>query len=390
MRKIFNKMLAGVTTVALVATLLVGINVTNGVKAEDTAVTLGNWSFSQGGMYNPNEGGNEGYIGSVSMNGTGEMITGWLKGNKAGEADPSVNQTQTATQLATGFSMVIENTGWDAKWADVTGYPTNRINPWSIQAKMADVAMQAGHTYTVSFKARASKNKFVYVTFDTVLDGVTIKPYEGDTLTGDNPLNTIGTTEKTYTYTFTNWVSGTSLSTTLMLGAFDAQYDFDGNDVSNIITAVENMWAGTVVVSDFSITDNGVHHDFETEPKPDEPVETTVSTENPTTAKVEPTTKAPTTVAPTTKAPAVKKLAQVNKVKAKNNKKKALTITWKKVKNAKKYQVKVGSKSYNTSKVKIVVKKLKKGKKYTVRVRAKASGYKTGAWSKKVKVKIKK
>lgn len=90
-------------------------------------------------------------------------------------------------------------------------------------------------------------------------------------------------------------------------------------------------------------------------------------------------------------ADAVTKLAKVTGIKAKNNAAGKAKITWKKVANAKTYQVKVGTKSYTSKKATYTAKKLKKGKTYKVRVRAKAtSGLKAGAWSKTVKVKIKK
>lgn len=44
------------------------------------------WKFSQGGQYSPNEEGNEGYIESVTMNDTEEVLDGWLEG------DGSTNQ----------------------------------------------------------------------------------------------------------------------------------------------------------------------------------------------------------------------------------------------------------------------------------------------------------
>lgn len=377
MRKIFKKTLAGITSIALVATLLVGINVTKGVKAEDTAVNLNKWSFAQGGQYNVKEPGNEGYINSITMNGTNEIVSGWLTG------EGSMNQTKSATTDATGFSITIDNTGWDCQWKEVTGFATNRINPWSIQAMMKDIEIQPGHTYTVSFKASATKKKYAYTAFGSETEGVA--PYGEDVVTGDNQIMVLGVTEKTFTYTFTNWASVKKLNTTLMLGAFDAQYDFAGNNVSNIVTEVENQWKGTVYINDFTITDNGQHKDFIPEPpKPTTPQQTEAPT-------VAPTTQAPTTVAPTTKAPTVKKLGKVKNVNAKNNKKGTVKITWKKVKNAKKYQVKVGNKTYTSKKANLTVKKLKKGKKYTVRVRAmKRTGYKAGAWSAKVKVTIKK
>ena len=74
----------------------------------------------------------------------------------------------------------------------------------------------------------------------------------------------------------------------------------------------------------------------------------------------------------------------------KSVKKKTIKVSWKKVKNAKTYQIKVGNKTYKSTKTskKIKNKKFKKGKKVKVKVRATATGYTTGAWSKTVKKKL--
>ena len=370
MRKVFNKVLAGITATTLVASLAIGVGVSSSVKAADTAVALSNWSFVQGGQYSPTEEGNEGYIGSVTMNGTGEKIDGWLT-----KGEESVNQEKSATKSATGFDMVINNNGWDCQWKDNTGFPTDRINPWSIQA-INQTSMTPGHIYTVSFKAHADKKKHAYVAFGT--ETKDLAPYDQVPVEfandASNQIITLGTKDKTFTFTFTNWVSASTLKTTLMLGAFDAQADFAGADVSNIITEVEKCWKGTVSVSDFTITDKGQNPDFIVEPpKPTQPTQPTKPSQPAQPAQ-----------------PAAKKLARVAKVKAKNNKAKTVKVTWRKVANAKKYEVKVGNKTYTAKKATLTVKKLKKGKTYKIKVRAKATGFKTGAWSKTVKVKIKK
>lgn len=385
MRKFFSKVLAGATTVALVASLVAGINISNTVKADD-AVTLSNWTFLQGGMYNPAEEGNEGYINSVTMNSTNEKLTGWLKGNKAGDADPSVNQTMTAKQASNGFTIDIENTGWDAKWdqSPVT------INPWSIQALMNDVAIQPAHKYTVSFKAKASKKKFGYVAF--ACDVADTAPYGGDAgaLEGQ-PVITITPTEQTYTFTFVNYVSATKLNTKLMLGAFNSKYDYAGNDISSIVKDTEVKWKGTVTISDFQVVDEGLQ-DVPTDPalppapsvKPGNNNNNNNNNNNSNSNVSNNNNNNNAGNAATV----VKKLSKVKGLKAKNSKKGVLKISWKKVASAKKYQVKVGKKTYNTSKAKLTVKKLKKGKKYTIKVRATASGYTSSAWaSKKVKIK---
>ena len=88
------------------------------------------------------------------------------------------------------------------------------------------------------------------------------------------------------------------------------------------------------------------------------------------------------------------------KLAVKNNKKKTITVSWKKVKKANGYQVQYAAdtafskkKVKNTKKTKLVIRKLKKKKTYCFRVRA----YKTtngakkyGKWSKVKKIKIKK
>ena len=380
MRKVFNKALAGVTSATLIATLALGVNFTSTVKADEATTADTVWSFTQGGQYNPDEPGNTGYIKSVSVG--NETLANW-------ERDKNAKQIQTASKASTGFTLNIENTGWDAKWSEVTGYPADRINPWAIDASNT-IEAKAGHIYKVSFKAKASKKKYGYVAFGTDIvtnndTGETLAPYDQAPIEmsddATNQIITLGTTDKTYTFTFTNWVSAKKIKTSIMLGAFNAQYDYAGNSVSDIITEKEANWSGTVVVSDFTITDEGLNKEFVVEPpKPTQPSQPSQPTQpSQPSQPTQPTTK-----------PAAKKLTRVAKVKAKNNKAKTVKVTWRKVANAKKYEVKVGNKTYTAKKATLTVKKLKKGKTYKIKVRAKATGYTTGAWSKTVKVKIKK
>ena len=382
MRKVFNKALAGVTSATLIATLALGVNFTSTVKADEATTVDTVWSFTQGGQYNPNEPGNTGYIKSVSVG--NETLANW-------ERDKSTKQTQTASKASTEFTLNIENTGWDAQWSDVTGYPTNRINPWAVEASNT-IEAKAGHIYKVSFKAKASKKKYGYVAFGTETDD--LMPYDKAPIEmsddATNQIITLGTAEKKFTFTFTNWVSAKNIRTSIMLGAFDAQYDYAGEDVSSIITEVDNNWNGTVVVSDFTITDEGLNPEFVVEPpKPTQPSQPSQPSK-PSQPAVTPGNNNGGNNQPAVTKPAAKKLARVAKVKAKNNKAKPVQVTWRKVASAKKYEVKVGNKTYTAKKATLTVKKLKKGKTYKIKVRAKATGFKTGAWSKTVKVKIKK
>ena len=385
MRKVFNKALAGVTSATLIATLALGVNFTSTVKADEATAVDTVWSFTQGGQYNPDEPGNTGYIKSVSVG--NETLANW-------ERDKNAKQTQTASKATTGFTLDIENTGWDAGWKN---NPVN-INPWAVEASNT-IEAKAGHIYKVSFKAKASKKKYGYVAFgtDIVTDqatGATLTPYDQAPIEmsddATNQIITLGTTDKTYTFTFTNWVSAKKIKTSIMLGAFNAQYDYAGNSVSDIITEKEANWNGTVVVSDFTITDEGLNKEFVVEPpKPTQPSQPSQPSK-PSQPAVTPGNNNGGNNQPAVTKPAAKKLARVAKVKAKNNKAKTVKVTWKKVANAKKYEVKVGNKTYTAKKATLTVKKLKKGKTYKIKVRAKATGFKTGAWSKTVKVKIKK
>ena len=382
MRKVFNKALAGVTSATLIATLALGVNFTSTVKADEATTVDTVWSFTQGGQYNSNDPGDTGYIKSVSVG--NETLANW-------ERDKSTKQTQTASKASTEFTLNIENTGWDAQWSDVTGYPTNRINPWAVEASNT-IEAKAGHIYKVSFKAKASKKKYGYVAFGTETDD--LMPYDKAPIEmsddATNQIITLGTAEKKFTFTFTNWVSAKNIRTSIMLGAFDAQYDYAGEDVSSIITEVEKKWNGTVVVSDFTITDEGLNPEFVVEPpKPTQPSQPSQPSK-PSQPAVTPGNNNGGNNQPAVTKPAAKKLARVAKVKAKNNKAKTVKVTWRKVASAKKYEVKVGNKTYTAKKATLTVKKLKKGKTYKIKVRAKATGFKTGAWSKTVKVKIKK
>lgn len=385
MRKVFNKALAGVTSATLIATLALGVNFTSTVKADGATTVDTVWSFTQGGQYNPDEPGNTGYIKSVNVG--NDVFSNWGR-------DKNEKQTQTASKATTGFTLDIENTGWDAGWKN---NPVN-INPWAVEASNT-IEAKAGHIYKVSFKAKASKKKYGYVAFgtDIVTDqatGATLTPYDQAPIEmsddATNQIITLGKTDKTYTFTFTNWVSAKEIKTSIMLGAFNAQYDYAGNSVSDIITEKEVNWNGTVVVSDFTITDEGLNKEFVVEPpKPTQPSQPSQPSK-PSQPAVTPGNNNGGNNQPAVTKPAAKKLARVAKVKAKNNKAKTVKVTWRKVAKAKKYEVKVGNKTYTAKKATLTVKKLKKGKTYKIKVRAKAKGFKTGAWSKTVKVKIKK
>lgn len=394
MKKLFNKFLAGAITIALVATLVMGVSFARNAKAEGT-VSLGKWTFVQGGNYNPGEeaNGNAGYINSVTNADSTETLSGWLK-----KSDASKNQTQSFANSSNGFNIDIDKTGWDRanEWTDTPW----RINPFSIQAKVTSPMLE-GHYYKVTFKAKASKRKNLMVDFNTVVNGQTMPPWDpehGATMRdGSDPVYVeLGTSYKSFTYIFDNFVNGTELTSTLMLGAFgdggsddnhpeykNRLFDYGGNEITSLIQT-EVAFTGQVQVSDFTVTDMGVNPVIPTDPP--KPTTTAAPTTQAPTVTPQPTKAPETTKAPT---PAPKKIAKVTGVKVKSVKKKTIKVTWKKAKNAKKYQIKVNNKTYNATKTsrKIKNKKFKKGKKVKVKVRG-INGSKKGAWSKTVKKKI--
>lgn len=255
-----KKFWAILMSVALVVTSMVGMQFTKTTKAEETAINLNCWKFSQAGNAT-GQSGNEGYINSVTMNDTEEVIGGWLKGSG------SAKQTQSATQLSNGFSLTIDNTGWDNEYS----FSPARFNPWSVEAIMPSTSMQRNHRYKVSFKAKANRTnasgttkpnkKYCYVNFKAVQNGVDIDahPYGGGSVDegSSNQVITLNQTYQTFTYYFKDVIDLESFSTHLMLGAFNSVYDYEGNDISSIINPKETGWKGVVDVADFSVTDLG-------------------------------------------------------------------------------------------------------------------------------------
>ncbi len=96
------------------------------------------------------------------------------------------------------------------------------------------------------------------------------------------------------------------------------------------------------------------------------------------------------------KKPAVKP-GKVSSFKVKNRKKRSVECTWKKAKKTKKYQLQYSlnkkfkkAKTKSTSKRRYIINKLKKKKTYYFRIRAVSSTGHKSAWSRRIKVKIKK
>lgn len=380
MRKVFNKVMAGAMTTALVATLAVGFKVnTTDVKADTANALTGSWT-SSAESYEPN--------------------------------DAVITQTTFKSTAVDNVSANISITGWQANWTAESAAPEDAIvlndkiwgeKPYQITSEI-NAKVVPGNTYKLKFTVN---NGMMEADTTTKTEkNITITVNSG--IEGDNDnimlFKTItvpaGATE---TYEFDVPVSPDYLSNDIKVqlayGSYYYSYELTQAVKAGKVTeeaakackyayaygTSENVNAhGTLAFTDISLM--GEKYTQSVIPERQTPKAPTGNTNTGA-----PKTGTPSTVAPTTAAPAVvaSKPAQVKKVKAVNNAKKSVKVTWKKVKGAKSYQVKVGNKKYNAKKTNVKIKKLAVGKSYKVQVRAKnAAGF--GKWSKAVKVTIKK
>ncbi|MFR5486004.1 fibronectin type III domain-containing protein [Eubacterium sp.] len=380
MRKVFNKVMAGAMTTALVATLAVGFKVnTTDVKADTANALTGSWT-SSAESYEPN--------------------------------DAVITQTTFKSTAVDNVSANISITGWQANWTAESAAPEDAIvlndkiwgeKPYQIKSEI-NAKVVPGNTYKLKFTVN---NGMMEADTTTKTEkNITITVNSG--IEGDNDnimlFKTITVPAgETKTYEFDVPVSPDYLSNDIKVqlayGSYYYSYELTQAVKAGKVTeeaakackyayaygTSENVNAhGTLAFTDISLM--GEKYTQSVIPEIQTPKAPTGNTNT-----AAPNTVAPNTVAPTTAAPAVvaSKPAQVKKVKAVNNAKKSVKVTWKKVKGAKSYQVKVGNKKYNAKKTNVKIKKLAVGKSYKVQVRAKnAAGF--GKWSKAVKVTIKK
>ena len=383
MRKVFNKVMAGAMTTALVATLAVGFKTnTTDVKADTANALTGSWT-SSAESYEPN--------------------------------DAVITQTTFKSTAVDNVSANISITGWQANWTAESAAPEDAIvlndkiwgeKPYQIKSEI-NAKVVPGNTYKLKFTVN---NGMMQADTTTKTEkNITITVNSG--IEGDNDNIMLFKTIRvpageTKTYEFDVPVSPDYLSNDIKVqlayGSYYYSYELTQAVKAGKVTeeaakackyayaygTSENVNAhGTLSFTDISLM--GEKYTQSVIPER----QTTKAPE--TTKKATTTTKVPTgntnTGAPPTAAPAVvaSKPAKVKGVKVVNNAKKSVKVTWKKVKGAKSYQVKVGNKKYNAKKTNAKIKKLAVGKTYKVQVRAKnAAGF--GKWSKAVKVTIKK
>lgn len=385
MRKVFNKVMAGAMTTALVATLAVGFKVnTTDVKADTANALTGSWT-SSAESYEPN--------------------------------DAVITQTTFKSTAVDNVSANISITGWQANWTAESAAPEDAIvlndkiwgeKPYQITSEIK-AKVVPGNTYKLKFTVN---NGMMEADTTTKTEkNITITVNSG--IEGDNDNTMLFKTitvpaGATETYEFDVPVSPDYLSNDIKVqlayGSYYYSYELTQAVKAGKVTeeaakackyayaygTSENVNAhGTLAFTDISLMGEKYTQSVIPPKQPTKDPTGNTNTGAPKTGT--PSTVAPTTAAPTTAAPAVvaSKPAQVKKVKAVNNAKKSVKVTWKKVKGAKSYQVKVGNKKYNAKKTNVKIKKLAVGKSYKVQVRAKnAAGF--GKWSKAVKVTIKK
>lgn len=385
MRKVFNKVMAGAMTTALVATLAVGFKVnTTDVKADTANALTGSWT-SLAESYEPN--------------------------------DAVITQTTFKSTAVDNVSANISITGWQANWTAESAAPEDAIvlnnniwgeKPYQITSKI-NAKVVPGNTYKLKFTVN---NGMMEADTTTKTEkNITITVNSG--IEGDNDNTMLFKTitvpaGATETYEFDVPVSADYLSNDIQVqlayGSYMYSYELTqavkaGKVTEEAAKACKYAYAygtsekvnahGTLAFTDISLM--GEKYTQSVIP-PKQPTKEPTGNTNTVAPKTgAPATVAPTTVAPTTAAPVVvaSKPAQVKRVKAVNNATKSIKVTWKKAKGAKSYQVKVGNKKYNAKKTNAKIKKLAVGKTYKVQVRAKnAAGF--GKWSKAVKVTIKK
>ena len=419
MRKVFNKVMAGAMTTALVATLAVGFKTnTTDVKADTANALTGSWT-SLAESYEPN--------------------------------DAVITQTTFKSTATNNVSANISITGWQANWTLESAAPEDAIvlndqiwgeRPYQITSKI-NAKVVPGNTYKLKFTVN---NGMMEADTTTKTEkNITITVNNG--IEGDND-NTImlfktitvpaGATE---TYEFDVPVSADYLSNDIQVqlayGSYMYSYELTqavkaGKVTEEAAKACKYAYAygtsekvnahGTLAFTDISLMGEKYTQERPTTKVPKlttwAPEPTTWAPE-PTTWAPEPTTKAPeltteknvagnivatTTAAPKKEEPTTQTvattaanesgittantIANVKIKSAKVTKKKSAKVTWKKVSGAKQYQVQYSlnkkfkkSKIKKTGKLTIVLSKLAGGKKYFVRVRG-INGSDKGPWSK--------
>ena len=404
MRKVFNKVMAGAMTTALVATLAVGFKTnTTDVKADTANALTGSWT-SLAESYEPN--------------------------------DAVITQTTFKSTATNNVSANISITGWQANWTLESAAPEDAIvlndqiwgeRPYQITSKI-NAKVVPGNTYKLKFTVN---NGMMEADTTTKTEkNITITVNSG--IEGDNDNTMLFKTitvpaGATETYEFDVPVSPDYLSNDIKVqlayGSYYYSYELTqavkaGKVTEEAAKACKYAYAygtsekvnahGTLAFTDISLMGEKYTQERPTtkvpklttwapEPTTKAPELTTeknvagniVATTTAAPKKEEPTTQTvATTAANESGITTANTIANVKIKSAKVTKKKSAKVTWKKVSGAKQYQVQYSlnkkfkkSKIKKTGKLTIVLSKLAGGKKYFVRVRG-INGSDKGPWSK--------
>lgn len=382
MRKSIKETVAIVTSTAMALTLLAGIGVTKDVRAEDNLLAGASW----------------------------------VHAHESWEAnDALLANTRVSANNSGGFTADISITGWQKEWYGEEYMPDD---VWPYEEGWCDKPFQLTSDATMSVTPKS--------TYELKFD-----------INNEMTSESGAPTEKNVTVLVKT--SGDNLMLTTVRVPANGTYQFDRkftvpeyfSDSSVIIEFAYGSYAYSYSISSspfLKLMPDDIREKYVWAPGTTEKVNATgkLSFNNIEVYQVEyeePTTKAPTNTESdvqggtdnqivactcdhtatnqgtgTTKTPDVTPTSTTEKkpakpsIKAKNLKGKKIQVTWKKVTNATKYQVRavVGKKKItkNTKKTKYVLKKLQ-NKTYKISVRAYGkAGY--GKWSKVKKVKVKK
>ena len=390
MRKVFNKVMAGAMTTALVATLAVGFKTnTTDVKADTANALTGSWT-SLAESYEPN--------------------------------DAVITQTTFKSTAVDNVSANISITGWQANWKAESAAPEDAIvlndkiwgeKPYQITSEI-NAKVVPGNTYKLKFTVN---NGMMEADTTTKTEkNITITVNSG--IEGDNDNTMLFKTitvpaGATETYEFDVPVSPDYLSNDIKVqlayGSYYYSYELTqavkaGKVTEEAAKACKYAYAygtsekvnahGTLAFTDISLMGEKYTQERPTTKAPELTTEKNVAgnivaTTTAAPKKEEPTTQTvATTAANESGITTANTIANVKIKSAKVTKKKSAKVTWKKVSGAKQYQVQYSlnkkfkkSKIKKTGKLTIVLSKLAGGKKYFVRVRG-INGSDKGPWSK--------
>lgn len=370
-----KKITAVITSTAMLIALFAGIGKSMNVQAEDNLLTGAKWTHTHEAWET-----NDALVGNTSV-----------KANNKG-----------------GFTANISITGWQREWYGVEYMPAD---VWAYQDGWCDKPYQLTSDTIMSVEPKSTyEMKFEVNNTMTAESGepteknitVTVK----STIEGDNDNVFLFTTIRVPKNGSLMFDKKFTVPETYKEGTVKIEFAYGAYAYSYAISSSPFIHMMPEEIRDKYVFAPGTTENVNASGKLDfSNIEAfQVPYEEPTTEKEETTTKAPeiTTKAPTTTTkapeadikvtPVVKKKPARPSIKVKNIKKKRLQITWRKVKKATKYQVRVvtGKKKITktTKKTKIILKRLQK-KTYKVTVRAyNKAGY--GKWSKVKRVKVKK